>query len=675
VSSRTYPRPSSIDSLHLNEAAVLDELELVEWHETDAAVWARRVLKNERGRTLKALLGDNPTLPEGLIAAGTDSLVIGLTRDGLMYEDGQWVENEEMWGATVPLSGDDVAFVARAFSEGCDSVLFRPVFPLAWITTDPDPVLAAAAISKLPSNTKLVAIVDELDKNAVLELIALAPGPTLYRRHDGKWYEDEQWLIPLRSIDPPPIVVLTEEGLQGSVIEQVDEATKGVEFIPKEVKQRKIRSSAALDVIEDHLGNLEMQTLLAVIKSPEGLKGTERLRLYWTTGQGGLTKIRWGTPGSWTRCHRHLVKYLGPRAKGYCTNLCQRMGGFGVACHVGTRGSAAPLLAATDDDPYGDRISKEVRSRYPAFPATKRYKLKRKPTGDSRTPYAREDRKTTRELSDAEIEQRREAARKSALARRKGQSESRASQWKTMNLQQKVELAAQLEAGARRRLEELESKLRATEDPLLRADIQGEMDDIRDMLGAKDEWLRNARYDELKLADSQIDKAEGEVDRLRDGYDRKLDALRASRDQIQAQLSLIKPDPDAIQRRADQMAGKASDFQEEANALLEKAAYASPEKAAQLTAQANRLKDQASAVYTSMDENLDPTLKLRNQLAKVRMDISNVTSEKARNIASKRSVVEKLKDNRSRLVQGYRDASEYLRRRRGSGQTEGSFLV
>jgi phage shock protein A len=123
------------------------------------------------------------------------------------------------------------------------------------------------------------------------------------------------------------------------------------------------------------------------------------------------------------------------------------------------------------------------------------------------------------------------------------------------------------------------------------------------------------------------------------------------------------------------MAGKASDFQEEANALLEKAAYASPEKAAQLTAQANRLKDQASAVYTSMDENLDPTLKLRNQLAKVRMDISNVTSEKARNIASKRSVVEKLKDNRSRLVQGYRDASEYLRRRRGSGQTEGSFLV
>jgi hypothetical protein len=43
----------------------------------------------------------------------------------------------------------------------------------------------------------------------------------------------------------------------------------------------------------------------------------ETLRRYWTTGEGAA-KIRWGTPGDWSRCVRHLSKYLGPRAKGYC---------------------------------------------------------------------------------------------------------------------------------------------------------------------------------------------------------------------------------------------------------------------------------------------------------------------------------------------------------------------
>lgn len=33
------------------------------------------------------------------------------------------------------------------------------------------------------------------------------------------------------------------------------------------------------------------------------------LKLYWTTGKGAL-KIRWGTPGDWTRCHRELVKHV-----------------------------------------------------------------------------------------------------------------------------------------------------------------------------------------------------------------------------------------------------------------------------------------------------------------------------------------------------------------------------
>lgn len=44
------------------------------------------------------------------------------------------------------------------------------------------------------------------------------------------------------------------------------------------------------------------------------------LKRYWGTG-AGATRIRWGTPGDWTRCNRQLSKYLGPRAKGYCARM------------------------------------------------------------------------------------------------------------------------------------------------------------------------------------------------------------------------------------------------------------------------------------------------------------------------------------------------------------------
>lgn len=44
------------------------------------------------------------------------------------------------------------------------------------------------------------------------------------------------------------------------------------------------------------------------------------LKRYWGQGQGAA-KIRWGTPGDWTRCNRQLSRYLGPRAKGYCARL------------------------------------------------------------------------------------------------------------------------------------------------------------------------------------------------------------------------------------------------------------------------------------------------------------------------------------------------------------------
>ncbi len=67
--------------------------------------------------------------------------------------------------------------------------------------------------------------------------------------------------------------------------------------------------------------------------------GAERLREYWGHGKGAA-KIRWGTPGDWTRCYRHLSKFMGPRAKGYCfsgdTEFTTRDGVTTFAETVGT---------------------------------------------------------------------------------------------------------------------------------------------------------------------------------------------------------------------------------------------------------------------------------------------------------------------------------------------------
>jgi 2'-5' RNA ligase len=49
-------------------------------------------------------------------------------------------------------------------------------------------------------------------------------------------------------------------------------------------------------------------------------RDTQRLRDYWTRGKGAA-KIRWGSPGDLTRCHKHLQKYVGPFAWGTCQNL------------------------------------------------------------------------------------------------------------------------------------------------------------------------------------------------------------------------------------------------------------------------------------------------------------------------------------------------------------------
>jgi hypothetical protein len=66
-----------------------------------------------------------------------------------------------------------------------------------------------------------------------------------------------------------------------------------------------------------------------VADTPSDKASVERLYQYWTAG-AGAAKIRWGTPGDLTRCHRNLTKYVGPdRAWGLCQNYHKRIFGVG----------------------------------------------------------------------------------------------------------------------------------------------------------------------------------------------------------------------------------------------------------------------------------------------------------------------------------------------------------
>lgn len=64
-------------------------------------------------------------------------------------------------------------------------------------------------------------------------------------------------------------------------------------------------------------GDSEFDALIAAGGVDRNRGNAEKLREYWTHGEGAA-KIRWGTPGDWTRCVRHLSKYMGVRSRGYC---------------------------------------------------------------------------------------------------------------------------------------------------------------------------------------------------------------------------------------------------------------------------------------------------------------------------------------------------------------------
>lgn len=165
-------------------------------------------------------------------------------------------------------------------------------------------LIAAGAVEITPETSDVppiyMAIVSPDDPQAVMDLVSLIPAssessePMTYIRKPGKWERDEAMLQDIKSPTPPPMVVLDDNTL-AAVMSQIDSAISASAF-PFE---KAVLSLMAAGGVDKNRGN------------------AEELRRYWLYGRGAA-KIRWNTPGDWTRCVRQLSKYMGPRSKGYC---------------------------------------------------------------------------------------------------------------------------------------------------------------------------------------------------------------------------------------------------------------------------------------------------------------------------------------------------------------------
>ena len=197
---------------------------------------------------------------------------------------------------------------------------------------------AAAPAAGLTPDTSDVepihlAIVDPVDKSAVMDLLDLVPAsatstePVLFKRTDKGWERDDNTLMSMRGATPPLVVTLDAQTFP-SVLQQVDAS------LAKPADAAPVAASAEIDLYNE-FGEL-FPALTAVAGqevTPKDALAAERLRKYWTFGPGGA-KIRWGQGGDFNRCVRHLSKYLGPRAKGYCQLRHHDVLGFYTGTHA-----------------------------------------------------------------------------------------------------------------------------------------------------------------------------------------------------------------------------------------------------------------------------------------------------------------------------------------------------
>lgn len=210
-----------------------------------------------------------------------------------------------------------------------------------------------------------LAFVSPDDPRAVMDVVALVPEnksstePTAYKRKEGQWIRDDQALRDLKSATPPPVVPLDATVLN-DVLQQVDGVSPAIaasgliplmslDNIRRAIPVSRVDAIIAAAIAKDD------EALLAAGGVDRNRGNAEQLRRYWTHGEGAA-KIRWGQPGDWTRCVRHLSKYLGPRAKGYCQLRHKEALGMYTATHAKLDKARnldvieQPITVVTDED-------------------------------------------------------------------------------------------------------------------------------------------------------------------------------------------------------------------------------------------------------------------------------------------------------------------------------------
>lgn len=193
-----------------------------------------------------------------------------------------------------------------------------------------------------------LALVDAVDRDAVLDIVAIAPGTaggdaSAWRRSEGAWVPAPQILADLRGATPPPVVELPDETVVKSVLSQVDNSDAGRPTEPIDTEPvtqaPPVVSSALYGAFGEVIPAMVAAGVPGIADTPSDHAAVARLKKYWTVGKGGA-KVRWNTPGDMTRCMRYTRKYLQGREAGFCALLHKRMTGVwpGDKRNVGKRG-------------------------------------------------------------------------------------------------------------------------------------------------------------------------------------------------------------------------------------------------------------------------------------------------------------------------------------------------
>lgn len=274
-----------------------DALDLMAMGDTPWAVQTLESLVSSIDSEISETLGCNnceDTGFYGIPSSGNEDLLVGLVKRAgeaefeILGEAGIW---EPFPGAMETeielLSLETAEDLASALVSGGSGLLRKYCQPMAFIP--PAKVVTASLLADLigledadtPRGEWVnFALVDDDDVGAIMQVVRADAEGQFWEYQDGEW---EPW-----------------EAEDGNLL--------------------------AIELDDETLNEiLTASGALLAYTSPD--PRAEKLRRYWSTGRGGA-KIRWNTPSDWRRCYRHLKKYLGLRAKGYCQLLHRRNTGM-----------------------------------------------------------------------------------------------------------------------------------------------------------------------------------------------------------------------------------------------------------------------------------------------------------------------------------------------------------